>query len=115
MLALKTCLARLDRIPTLIFDEIDAGIGGRVAKQVGDKLQQVARAHQVFVITHLPQIASRADHHLLVRKAEIAGMAAAHVERLDGDARVHELARLLGGDPESDVSRQHARELLAAR
>jgi DNA repair protein RecN (Recombination protein N) len=114
MLALKTCLARLDRIPTLIFDEIDAGIGGRVAKQVGDKLQQVARAHQVFVITHLPQIASRADQHLLVRKAEIAGMAATHVERLDGDARVQELARLLGGDPESDVSRQHARELLAS-
>ena len=115
MLALKTCLARLDRIPTLIFDEIDAGIGGRVARQVGDKLQQVARSHQVFVITHLPQIASRADHHLLVRKTDSAGIAATDVERLDGDARVRELARLLGGDPESDVSRQHARELLASR
>jgi DNA repair protein RecN (Recombination protein N) len=115
MLALKTSLARLDGIPTLVFDEVDAGIGGRVANQVGEKLQRVAAAHQVFVITHLPQIASRADHHLLVLKTERKGVTATTVEALDGDVRVRELARLLGGDPESGVSLDHARELLHAR
>ncbi|HEX6307792.1 MAG TPA: DNA repair protein RecN [Longimicrobiales bacterium] len=113
MLALKTELARLDRIPTLVFDEIDAGIGGRVANQVGGKLRNVAQGHQVFVITHLPQIASRATTHLLVQKTERGGMTATDVQPLEGTARVHELARLLGGDPESAVSIEHARELLA--
>ena len=88
MLALKTVLARLDGIPTLIFDEIDVGIGGRIAHQVGEKLKRVAAAHQVFVITHLPQIASRADVHLLVQKSEAASVAATAVEPLNGEARV---------------------------
>jgi DNA repair protein RecN (Recombination protein N) len=114
MLALKTVLARLDGIPSLVFDEIDAGIGGRIAHQVGDKLKRVAANHQVFAITHLPQIASRADVHLLVTKTETSGVASTAVEMLTGEARVRELARLLGGDPESDVSLEHARELLAA-
>jgi DNA repair protein RecN (Recombination protein N) len=113
MLALKAVLARLDDIPTLVFDEIDAGIGGRVAHDVGEKLKRVGANHQVFVVTHLPQIASRADVHLLVQKSESAGVAAAAVVPLTGEARVRELARLLGGDPESDVSLEHARELLA--
>jgi DNA repair protein RecN (Recombination protein N) len=112
MLGLKTALARLDRVPTLIFDEVDAGIGGRVGHQVGEKLARVAQEHQVFVITHLPQIASRADHHLFVLKSDVGGVTSTTVERLDGDARVRELARLLGGDPESGVSLEHARELL---
>jgi DNA repair protein RecN (Recombination protein N) len=114
MLALKTVLARLDGIPSLVFDEIDAGIGGRIAHQVGDKLKRVAANHQVFAITHLPQSASRADVHLLVTKTETSGVASTAVEMLTGEARVRELARLLGGDPESDVSLEHARELLAA-
>jgi DNA repair protein RecN (Recombination protein N) len=112
MLALKTELARLDGIPTLVFDEIDAGIGGRVANQVGDKLRRVADDHQVFVITHLPQIASRAHTHLLVQKADRQGITATDVQPLAGDVRVRELARLLGGDPDSAVSMEHARELL---
>src|SRR5688572_9089585 len=112
MLALKTILARLDGVPTLVFDEIDAGIGGRVAHHVGEKLKRVAGDHQVFVVTHLPQIASRADVHLLVQKSDADGIAAADVTPLSGEARVRELARLLGGDPESDVSLKHARELL---
>lgn len=112
MLALKTELARLDGIPTLVFDEIDAGIGGRVANQVGEKLKRVAEAHQVFVITHLPQIASRADTHLLVVKADRGGITATDVQPLEGRERIRELARLLGGDPESAVSMEHARELL---
>jgi DNA repair protein RecN (Recombination protein N) len=112
MLALKTVLARLDGVPTLIFDEVDAGIGGRVANQVGEKLARVAHQHQVFVITHLPQIASQAQHHLLVQKTERDGVTATTVEALEGDTRVRELARLLGGDPDSGVSLRHARELL---
>lgn len=112
MLALKTILARVDRVPTLVFDEIDAGIGGRVAVQVGDKLRAVAQDHQVFVITHLPQIASRATHHLLVEKVEREGTTLTRVSELDHDERVKELARMLGGDPESSVSLEHAREML---
>ncbi len=114
MLALKTILARVDAVPTLVFDEIDAGIGGRVGAQVGAKMRQVAGSHQVFAITHLPQIASRADHHLLVLKGETSGMTRTALEELDGDERVRELARMLGGDPESETSLDHARELLRA-
>ena len=114
MLAIKTVLADVDHVPTLVFDEIDAGIGGRVANQVGDELRRVAAHHQVFVITHLPQIASRADHHLLVEKRDQSGRTSTTVAELSGDARVRELARLLGGDPESAVSQDHARELLTA-
>lgn len=112
MLALKTILARLDAVPTLIFDEVDAGIGGRVGLQVGDKMREVASEHQVFAITHLPQIASRAHAHLLVQKRERDGIVATEVRTLDTDERIAEIARMLGGDPESAVSREHARELL---
>jgi DNA repair protein RecN (Recombination protein N) len=112
MLALKTILARLDRVPTLIFDEVDAGIGGRVGLQVGETMRRVATYHQVFAITHLPQIAARAHHHILVSKGARGGVTTADVDVLDGDFRVTEIARMLGGDPESDVSRAHARELL---
>jgi len=112
MLALKTVLAEVDFIPTLVFDEIDAGIGGEVATAVARKLEALGGAHQVFVITHLPQLASRAGEHLFVRKAETGGVASTRVERLDGEARVREIARMLGGDPESEASRDHARELL---
>jgi DNA repair protein RecN (Recombination protein N) len=112
MLALKTILARLDHVPTLVFDEVDAGIGGRVGLQVGDTMRRVAADHQVFAITHLPQIAARAHHHILVSKDASGGVTTASVAVLSGDARVAEVARMLGGDPESSVSRAHAAELL---
>jgi DNA repair protein RecN (Recombination protein N) len=112
MLALKTILARLDAVPTLIFDEVDAGIGGRVALQVGEKMRGVAGSHQVFAITHLPQIASRAHRHLLVTKQERGGRTTTRVDTLSAEDRVAEIARMLGGDPESAVSLDHARELL---
>jgi DNA repair protein RecN (Recombination protein N) len=112
MLALKTILARLDRVPTLVFDEVDAGIGGRVGLQVGETMRRVATHHQVFAISHLPQIAARAHHHILVAKGARGGVTTADVEVLSGDARITEVARMLGGDPESDLSRAHARELL---
>jgi DNA repair protein RecN (Recombination protein N) len=114
MLALKTILARLDHVPTLVFDEVDAGIGGKVGLQVADTMRRVASYHQVFAITHLPQIAARAHHHILVSKGARGGVTTADVAVLDGDKRVTEIARMLGGDQESDVSRAHARELLDA-
>ena len=112
MLALKTILARVDRVPTLIFDEVDAGIGGRVGLQVGDTLRRVAREHQVFAISHLPQIAARAHHHIVVAKGAKGGITTADISVLEGTSRVNEIARMLGGDPESKVSRAHAKELL---
>jgi DNA repair protein RecN (Recombination protein N) len=112
MLALKTILARVDQIPTLIFDEVDAGIGGRVGLQVGDTLRRVAKDHQVFAISHLPQIAARAHHHIVVAKGARGGVTTADITVLEGSSRVNEIARMLGGDPESKVSRAHAKELL---
>ena len=113
MLALKSILAREDRVPTLVFDEIDAGIGGRIAREVGRKLSEVAAHHQVFVVTHLPQLAARGECHLLVVKKDAGGTTCAMAELLEGESRIREIARLLGGDPESERSRAHARELLA--
>lgn len=112
MLALKTILARADDVPTLVFDEVDSGIGGKVGLQVGDTLRRVAEYHQVFAISHLPQIAARAHNHIVVSKAAKGGVTTADVAVLDGSNRVTEIARMLGGDPESKVSRAHARELL---
>lgn len=112
MLGLKTILARLDGVPTLVFDEVDAGIGGRVGLQVGETMRRVAASHQVFAISHLPQIAARAHHHIVVSKSPRGGVTTADVAVVNGDSRVVEIARMLGGDPESDVSRAHARELI---
>ena len=112
MLAIKTILARVDQVPTLIFDEVDAGIGGRVGLQVGDTLRRVAKEHQVFAISHLPQIAARAHHHIVVAKGARSGVTTADINVLDRTTRVTEIARMLGGDPESRVSRAHAKELL---
>ena len=112
MLALKTILARVDQVPTLVFDEVDAGIGGRVGLQVGDTLRRVAKEHQVFAISHLPQIAARAHHHIVVAKGAKGGVTTADITVLEGTSRVNEIARMLGGDPESKVSRAHAKELL---
>jgi DNA repair protein RecN (Recombination protein N) len=112
MLALKAILAEADDVPTLVFDEIDSGIGGAVALKVADKLREVSLHHQVFVITHLPQLASRAHHQLSVAKAESGGLASTEVRELTGEERVAEVARMLGGNPDSPTSRDHARELL---
>jgi DNA repair protein RecN (Recombination protein N) len=114
MLALKTILARLDRVPTLVFDEVDAGIGGKIGLQVGDTMRRVAGHHQVLAITHLPQIAARAHHHIVVEKGARGGITTADTRVVEGHERVIEVARMLGGDPESDVSLAHARELLNA-
>ncbi len=112
MLALKSILADVDRLPVLVFDEIDAGIGGGVASAVAQKLAEVAERHQVFVVTHLPQIAVRASGHFLVEKSTDGDETRTDVRPLEGEARVEEVARMLGGDPDSATSREHARELL---
>lgn len=118
MLALKTALAQADQIPTLIFDEIDQGIGGRVGGVVGHKLWGLSRAHeeqvrQVFCVTHLPQLASYADSHLRVRKTVTEGRTRTVVDLLDQGTRIEELAQMLGG--ESEGTREIAAELLAQR
>jgi DNA repair protein RecN (Recombination protein N) len=114
MLALKSILARLDRVPTLVFDEVDAGIGGTVALRVGDSLRRLADHHQVVVITHLAQVAARAHHHVVVAKGAKGGVSTADIMVVQRDERIAEVARMLGGDPASKISRAHARELLEA-
>jgi len=111
MLALKVVLAKHDAIATLVFDEVDQGIGGEVGAQVGSALAEVAERHQVLVITHLPQIAARADHHLVVSKQPRGGIATSDVQQIHGEDRVNEVARMLG-DTEGVAARRHAQELL---
>lgn len=113
MLALKAILVDHGRVSTLVFDEIDVGIGGAAAVVVADRLHDVAKHHQVFVVTHLPQIAAVADHHLRVSKRERGGRASTSVEELDGNVRVDEVARMLGGEASADTGRAHARALLS--
>jgi len=112
MLALEVVLAASMTGITMVFDEVDAGVGGRAAVQIGRRLARLARNRQVIVVTHLPQVAAYADVHLMVDSTGKNG--ASGVRRLDGDARVAELARMLAGLGESDTARAHARELLEA-
>ncbi len=109
MLACRSVLADLDRVPTLVFDEVDAGIGGRAGLAVGRRLARLADSRQVLVVTHLPQIACFADRHLRVTKEG----GAATVEVLDDAERVAEISRMLSGLPDSDAAATHAEELLA--
>ena len=110
MLALKTVLAAEDEIPVLVFDEVDANVGGETANAVGEKMRQIAAKRQVFCITHLPQVASAADAHYVVTKQVKSGRTVSEITLLDKKARVTELARMLGG--QSDAARRHAEALL---
>ena len=114
MLAIKTILAAADETPTLVFDEVDAGIGGRVSDVIGQRLRQTASGRQVLCVTHLAPIAAYAAHHLLVEKRVTRGATRTSVRALDEAGRVEELARMLGGERVTDTSRRHARELLKA-
>jgi DNA repair protein RecN (Recombination protein N) len=112
LLALKS-VATLDaRGQTLVFDEVDAGIGGRVAEVVGRKLRAMAERHQVVCVTHLPQIASMADAHYVVRKRTERGRTVTELQRLTDAERVEEVARMLGGETVTDTARKHAREMV---
>jgi DNA repair protein RecN (Recombination protein N) len=112
MLALKAVLARADRVPTMIFDEVDAGIGGRVAAVVAHKLAATAEGRQVLCVTHLAPIAAVAAHHVRVSKAVRAGRTRVSAEGVTGEARVEEIARMVAGERVTDAARGHARELL---
>lgn len=113
MLALKALTAGAGDVETLIFDEVDAGIGGAIAAAVGKRLRALGRSRQVLSITHLPQIAALADHHLVVEKRVVKGRTVSRVEQLEGDQRVREVARMLGGRGKAD-SEKYARRLLTA-
>ena len=113
MLSIKTVLADTEGVSTLIFDEIDSGISGRTAEKVGEKLQKIAKNHQVILITHLPQIAAKADHHFLIEKTVENGVTHTGIHPLEEKESIEELARLLGGDEISDASLENARELKA--
>jgi len=110
MLALKTVLAAEDEIPVLVFDEVDANVGGETANAVGEKIRQIAAKRQVFCITHLPQVASAADAHYVVTKQVKNGRTISEITLLDKKSRVTELARMLGG--QTDAARKHAEALL---
>jgi len=114
-LALKNALRGAGRGMVLVFDEVDAGIGGRVAERVGRCLADLARDHQVLCITHHPQIAALADTHFRVAKGRVGKQTLARVERIEGDERVEEIARMAGGEKVSAETRRHAASLLRAR
>ena len=113
MLSIKTVLADTDAVPTLIFDEIDTGISGRTAEKVGEKLEKIAKNHQVILITHLPQIAAKADRHFLIEKNVQEGKTKTEIHALNEEASVKELARLLGGEELTEAALQNARSLRA--
>ncbi|MCR4442245.1 MAG: DNA repair protein RecN [Peptococcaceae bacterium] len=112
MLALKTITADLDEIVTLIFDEIDAGIGGKAAQKMAEKLKRISKSQQVICVTHSPIIAALADHHLLLEKVVEGGRTKTLLRLLEGEERVDELTRMLGGEKQTDDLRKHALQML---
>ena len=113
MLAIEVVFAGADPVPTFVFDEVDAGVGGKAAVEIGRRLARLARSSQVIVVTHLPQVAAFADNHLVVEKSSDGLVTESGVVRLDRPARVRELSRMLGGLEESEFGQAHAEELLA--
>jgi DNA repair protein RecN (Recombination protein N) len=122
MLAIEVVLAAVDPVPTFVFDEVDAGVGGRAAVEIGRRLAMLARHVQVLVVTHLPQVAAFADRHIRVTKTSlasggrsaegVAGFTSSDVSLLAAEERVVELARMLAGQEDSASARAHAQELL---
>lgn len=112
MLALKVILARVDGVPTLVFDEVDTGISGRAAQAVGEKLARIAGDRQVLCVTHLPQVASLADHHLLIQKEAVGGRTLTQVLPLDENGRTDEVARMIGGAEVSAFTVEAARDMI---
>jgi DNA repair protein RecN (Recombination protein N) len=112
MLALKSILSEADQTPTLVFDEIDVGVGGRSGQVVGETLWSLTKNHQVIVITHLPQIAAFGDLHFQIAKSARDGRVVSVIETLDESERQHELAAMLDGTPISESSLQSAAEML---
>ena len=113
MLAIEVVLAHADPVPTLVFDEVDAGVGGRAAVEIGRRLARLATSHQVVVVTHLAQVAAFADRHVVVDKRAMGGVIGADIRTVNERERVVELARMLGGMDSTETGRAHAEELLA--
>jgi DNA repair protein RecN (Recombination protein N) len=114
MLAIELVLAGSDSVPTFVFDEVDAGVGGRAAVEVGRRLAALAGTSQVIVVTHLPQVAAYADRHVVVARSEAGEVTSSQVGLVDGESRVRELSRMLAGHEESELALGHAEELLDA-
>ena len=112
-LAIQVATTQVASVPTLIFDEVDSGIGGRVAEIVGHLLKKLGKDYQVLCVTHLPQVAAAADHQWQVSKAVKDGVTLSHIHVLDGAQRVEEIARMLGGVKITETTRKHAAEMLA--
>jgi len=112
MLAIKACLAKHDKIPVLVFDEVDSNVGGEMGSAVGKKLSTVADHHQVLCITHLPQVAAQGTTHYVVRKSVTDGRTTTAISEISGEARTEEIARMLGGKDLTSVTLKHAREML---
>ncbi len=112
MLAIKSVLVESDHISTLIFDEVDTGVGGQVALAVGERLAGLASHKQLLCITHLATIAVRADNHLRVEKVESGGRTLTRVESVRAERQAEEIARMLSGDADDEASLHHARELM---
>jgi len=112
MLAIKNVLAEQDQVGTLIFDEVDAGVSGRAAQKVAEKLRSVSKGKQVLCVTHLPQIAAAANNHLLIAKNERNGRTYTQVKSLDLEGRKHEIARIIGGAEITDITLKSAEEML---
>ena len=115
MLAIKTVLAKSDHVPVLIFDEVDAGVGGAAAEVMGRSLRALGAHHQVFCITHLPQIASQAEHHFVVEKSARHSRTVAEARLLDDGGRREEIARMLGGETITKAVRETAAEMIGGR
>lgn len=113
MLALKTIFSKTQELTSIVFDEVDTGVSGRVAQAIADKIYQIGKNSQVLCITHLPQVAAKADHQLFIEKEIINGRTITKVEELPEDKRTNEIARMLAGAEITDLTVQHARELLA--
>lgn len=114
MLAVEVVFAGSDPVPTYLFDEVDAGVGGKAAVEVGRRLARLARSAQVVVVTHLPQVAAFADRHLVVEKTDDGSVTRSGVQAMEGEDRVRELSRMLAGQEDSQLARAHAEELLEA-
>ena len=111
-LSIQVVTSQYTQVPTLIFDEVDTGIGGGVAETVGKALQLLGRKHQVLAITHLPQVAACGEHHWQVAKRSDGEQTVSEIKVLDTEARIEELARMLGGEKITATTRQHAAEML---
>jgi DNA repair protein RecN (Recombination protein N) len=115
MLGLKSILSKADQIPTMIFDEIDSGVGARLGEVIAQKLAKIARDHQVIAVTHLPQIACQANQHIFIDKYVSQNKTSITLKKLVGEEQLYEIARMLDGEKYGSISIEHARKMLSKK